>query len=64
MTGLPFSPLPEAEGVAFILCCRLGLVTPSPEYIAGYLNQVPDGVVPGIEMMVRAASTISRLVLE
>ena len=53
----------EAEGVAFILCCRLGLLTPAPEYIAGYLDQLPPDEVPGVEMMVRAASAISRLVL-
>lgn len=53
----------EAEGVAFVLCCRLGLVTPAPEYITAYLAEVPEDAAPGVEMMVRAASTISRLVL-
>ena len=54
----------EAEGVAFLLCAQIGVVTPAAEYIAGYIRRVPPGAAPGVEMMVRAASALSRLVWE
>lgn len=56
----------EAEAVAFLLCAQLGMIAPEPEYIAGFIDRVPLGASPGVEMIVRAASAasaVSRLVV-
>jgi len=53
----------EAEGVAYILCRRMGIVATAPEYISGFLERLQPEEAPGIELMVRTASTIGRIVL-
>ena len=49
----------EAEATAYIVASRLGLHTPSAEYLAGYVGK--DGVVPGSVSMDNVAKVAGRI---
>ena len=53
----------EAESVCWLLCERLGILNPSPEYLAGYLNA--DGEIPtiSIDTVLKAVGTIESILV-
>jgi hypothetical protein len=51
----------EAESISYLVCTRLGVETPSAEYLAGYLNE--GGKMPPIslETVIKIAGLIQRM---
>ena len=53
----------EAESVAWLICQRIGLQSPSERYLSGYLNankEIPAGV--SIEAIFKAADNVWKMV--
>ena len=51
----------EAESVAYIVCRRIGLVSPSAEYLVGHLVDEEDVTKVSIHMIARVAGRIERM---
>jgi hypothetical protein len=51
----------EAESVAYLVCGRLGIETPSAEYLAGYLQQNLEVPAISIDSVMKAAGTIEKM---
>jgi hypothetical protein len=51
----------EAESISYLVCTRLGIETPSAEYLAGYLGE--GGKMPPIslETVIKMAGLIQRM---
>jgi len=51
----------EAESISYLVCTRLGIETPSAEYLAGYLGE--GGMMPPIslETVIKMAGLIQRM---
>jgi hypothetical protein len=51
----------EAESISYLVCTRLGIETPSAEYVAGYLNEKGKMPVISVDTVVKIAGLIQQM---
>lgn len=51
----------EAETVSYLICHKLGLITKSAEYIAGYIKSDEDLLLFNYEVVIKTADKIEKL---
>jgi hypothetical protein len=53
----------EAETVSFLICHHVGLISPSPEYLAGYIDDETDWLDFSYETVIKVADRLQGLLL-
>ncbi|QBN17267.1 M78 family metallopeptidase domain-containing protein [Flavobacterium nackdongense] len=53
----------EAETVSFLICCRVGLLSNSQEYLAGYIKNEKDLAEFNYELVIKTADKLEKLFL-
>lgn len=53
----------EAETVSFLVCCRVGLISNSQEYLAGYIKNEKDLAEFNYELVIKTADKLENLFL-